>query len=293
MLTRELVAKIAFLERNLKQKGLVTSEELSEVADRCAGRKKDDKWRHWAELHALALSKLPGVANVQSPKKVSPEALQVAVEALRETSQDVILADGIVVTVSPASFDRIAKIEDHSWWLARLAAGRLLVIEMIEEGKPPPAIRGEVCEKCDRPLEPDGLKVLLDGIHKEMMYQRSMLYAQITAPTPASVTAPVKWSDKITPAEDRLLLEAYHRMNFDVITRLPEATSQDGERELPRSWAFLFAHLADREKRAAVEFTCNRSLSSIIAVMVMESLRDQHLRSKGKIDAEKFEEGIG
>jgi hypothetical protein len=293
VLTKELASKVAFLERNLKQKKLVTSEELSEIADRFAGRKKDDKWRHWAELHALALTRLPKASEVKEPRGMSPESLQVAVEALRETSENVSLLDGTVLTIYPASFDRIAKVEDHAWWITRLTAGRMIIIEMLEDGKKPEIVKGEVCEKCDRPLEPEGLQTLLNGIEKEISYQRSMLYAQLVAPTPAPVTEPIMWSEKITPAEDRLLLEAYHRVNFDVITRLPEAKSQDGERELPRSWAFLFAHQADREKRPAVELTRDRSLASSIAVMVMESLRDQHLRGKGKVDAEKFAEGIG
>ncbi len=89
------------------------------------------------------------------------------------------------------------------------------------------------------------------------------------------------------------MLEAYHRVNYDVITRIPEPSSSDGERQLPHSWAFLFAHRADRERRPAVELTCNRSLGSLIANMSLEAIRDQQLRSKGKIDAEKFAEGIG
>jgi hypothetical protein len=88
-------------------------------------------------------------------------------------------------------------------------------------------------------------------------------------------------------------MQAYHRVNYDVITRLPQPTSKAGERTLPQSWAFLFAHQADRERRPAVEIMRDRSLASTVAVIVLQAIRDQKLHAKGKADASEFEEALG
>lgn len=275
--------RIAFFQRNLLRSGLATEEEIASVADPFSKRRdKDALWEHWAELKAIAIARV----TTKKSTEVADESLEAAVAALSDQSYEVRLSSiGKAFHITPASFKRIRTIEDHAWWVNMLTAGRALLLADVGDV---PAAKGEVCSECDRPLVAGALNELLERIGDELDYQRSMLYAQVIAPTPAPVDNPVKWANKITPAEDSLLMEAYHRVTYDVIMQLPEPRSLDKQRELPRSWAFLFAQQAERERRPAIEIMRDRSLGSTIAVMVIESIRQSAM--KGKIDARDIED---
>lgn len=286
----ELRNRIAFLQRNLIRSRLATKEELDTVASRFAkARSKDALWEYWAELKAVAIAR----AIKRGPRVgLSEESLQAAVEALSDQTCDVTLISiNETFTIYPASYKRIEVLEEHAWWVARLEAARTLLIQSANKGSPHYLSQSdEVCSQCNRPLSPGRFNELLQRIQEECEYQRAMLYAQVTITGPAPAKEPVDWAAKITPAEDLLLMEAYHRVNYDVIMRLPEPKSQDNQRSLPRSWAFLFSHQANRERRPSVEVMRDRSLGSVVAVLVMEAIRHESLKKKGKVDAEQFEE---
>jgi hypothetical protein len=285
----ELRRRIAFLQRNLVRSRVATAEEIAAVAARFKGQRSlAAYWEHWAELKAMAIARARP-AREQRSKKVTPESLEMAVRAMSDEGKTVSLPSlGREVRIVPASFARIVRIEEHEWWMVRLEAARALLVEKAQEQG---TASEEVCGECHRPKSSGTFDTLLQRITAELQHQRGMLYANVTAPGAAPVLEPVSWPDEITVAEDLLLRQTYHQVNFDVISQLPELRSEDGERDLPRSWAFLFAHQADRERRPAHELMRDRSLGSTIAVMVMEGLRDQMLRAKGKVDSDKVLEG--
>lgn len=281
----ELRNRVEFLHRNLLRQGLVTAEELSAVAKRFPGKAKDDLWPHWAELRALAIGRA-----VTRKGDVSPEALKVAVDALADMSLEVrVPSINKTFAIVPASYQRIRFIEEHSWWLNRLEAAKALYMHKKNKGIPDVDLDGKVCGECNRPLAPGNMKELSSRIEKEIEYQRAMVYANVTAEGPEQVTEPggwLKWGKRINLAENILIMETYHRVTYDMLARLPEAKSSDGLRTLPKSWAFLFSNLADKEHRPASELMKDRSLASIVAVVVLQAIRDQKSRNEQKLRSE-------
>jgi hypothetical protein len=288
---KELRRRISFLERNLVRGGLATAEQVAAVVSQHQGRSTMALVEQYVHLKALAIN---AGSQQQHPvrKHSSDDALQAAVHALSDQSHSVHLPSlGHAVTVTPASYARINAVEDHEWWMLRLLAARMMLVNDAEHGTPHPATQAKVCTACQRPLAPGKLKEVLAELDREIMYQRSMLYANVVAETPAPVTTPVSWADQLTSAEDALLRETWHRINYEILSRLPQPTGTSGS-DLPRSWAFLFAHQADRERRSPVEIMRNRSLASLVAVVVLETIRDQTLRAKGKVSSEQMAEAF-
>lgn len=289
---KQLKDKVAFLERNLVRSGMATEEEVKGLLQRFEKRRdKDSYWERWAELKALVMTRSAGRAECRSAPVLSDESLDVAIAALSETVEEVQLPSiSRTVNVVPASFKRIELLEGHAWVLARLQTARAILTEKAQSGDLPKQVQGESCETCGRPLEVGKIYETISRLEEEVSYQRSWLYAQVTSSSPAPATEPVDWGDKITPAEEVLLMQAYHRTNHDIITRLPEPKSEDGQRALPRSWAFLFATQASRERRSSVEVMRDRSLGATIAVLVLEAIRYQQLKKEGKTDATGLED---
>lgn len=278
--------RIANLTFGLERSGLATEEELASVAARFQGESDVEKlWEYWAELKAL------GIARIGERKKKGPvneQQLEVAAEALAEKPEKVELPSlKKTITVHPASYARIQRIEEHAFWMSMLEAARSLLLDRARTGQPSPATSGKPCGECGRPTEPGRLEDLLDRTRTELKLQRAALYGQVTAPGPAPSQESVDWAEKITPLEEALLMQAYHRVNYDVIQGLPEPKSKDGERDLPRSWAFLFSSMALREKKPAAEIMQDRSLASIIATFVLEQLREEEREAKRKKEKEK------
>ncbi len=288
LLLAELKKRIAFLERNLVRSRLATEQDVRTVADRFKGaRSKDKLWEQWAELRALALAR---ALSHEPEREFSRESLEAAVAALGDQTQEVTLRSvGETFTIHPASFLRIKKIEKHAMWVAQLDAASSVVLTGVVTGEKHSA-SPEVCETCERPLAPGQDDELLARIQTEMEYQRSMLYANVVAPGPQPVEEPVDWSGAVTQMEETILMQVYHQVTYDVLAQLPSPKSKDGERELPKSWAFLFANHADREHRPSVEGMRDRSLGSIVAVMVLQAIRDQKIHAKGKVDASEVKE---
>jgi len=123
----------------------------------------------------------------------------------------------------------------------------------------------------------------LRRIAKAMEEQRGMVYANVVAPGPEPVEKSVSWGHRITPPENRLLMQAYHQVNYDVLSQLPEPESSDGIRSLPKSWAFLFSNLSDKEHIASADLMTDRSLASIVAVVVLQAIRDQTMRQEQEV----------
>jgi hypothetical protein len=137
------------------------------------------------------------------------------------------------------------------------------------------------------------LDQILDRIISELGFQRSRLYAQVTAPTPKPVDYEVDWADDITPIEDMALLQAWHRVNMDLITQLPQPRSRDGTRDLPTHWSFVFQSVAWRERRPPEEIIRDRSLVSIVTSTVLEALKAEAADKKSKGGKKSWEKQYG
>lgn len=289
----QLRGRIEFLRRNLLRGKLADESELDKIAARFKGeRSKSSLWAHWAELKAIAIAKAKNNDPSAIPE-VSEESLEVAVMALADKSVDVFLPSlKQTFTVVPASFSRIEALEGHAWWLARLEAARAVLLEDANTGKVNKNVAAEYCEKCERPLEVGSLDEILKRIQLEIDQQRDWVLAHAVAPTPAPADKPVNWGDRITTAEYTLLVQSYHRVNYDIVSRLPEPKSENGARTLPRSWAFLFSHQADKERRPSAELMRDRSLASVVAVIVLEAIRGQMMRAEGKVGNDELTQAI-
>ena len=283
---KQLRMRIMALERALFRDRLATDDEIKSVADRFKDRSgKDLLWEHWAILRGMVIGKKATHSKADSID-VSEESLAMAVKALRDASETVeIPSIGKIFTIHPASWDRIERIEAHEWWLNRLILTRAFLIDSVNSGKESEVTKGEICSGCDRPLEAGKLGSILIEIREEMCVQRSMLLAQVIASSPAPVDKPVSWSSKITPEEEILLKQAYHRVNYDRIHELPTPRSEKGSRDLPQSWSFMFSTMEDRHKKPAAHFMRNRSLASIVAYLTIQAVRDQSIKDQVKTEA--------
>lgn len=289
--TDQIRRRIANLTFGLERSGLATEEEIASVAARFEGNSEIDVlWEHWAELKAL------GLARISQRKKAGPvteNQLELAAQALAEKPEEVYLPSlKQKFRIHPASYARIERIEEHSFWINMLEAARSLLLLETTEGKHTPASAGNICPQCGRAREPGQLDDLLKRIREELTYQRAALYGQVVAPGPAPHETDtgepvlVDWGNRLTPLEDALLMQGYHRVNYDVVRGLPEPRSADNERELPRSWAFLFASISMKENRPARSVMRDPSLASIIATFVLEEIK-QRERERKRQAAEK------
>ena len=290
----DLKRLVGHLERDLLRRDAATQEELDELREAAGKRpRKDDYWQWWADLRAFVkrsawIERKRG--NIQDA-----DALEVALAALEERPEFVELPSaGVNVRITPASRSRIEILEDHANLELRLETGRRYLHGLILDGK---ALKNraripELCPECERPLEAGDTADLLTRVTAELQYQRSCLYAQVTAPgpEPIPVGSTVEWADKITPEENLALLGAYHRVNLERLRNLPAPISTDGS-ALPSHWSFLFARQAAKEKKPAHVIMRDRSLVSIMAVAILEGHRDDIQRKEAKQKAER--EGKG
>jgi hypothetical protein len=289
----QLRGRIDFLRRNLLRGGTATETELDSIAERFKGeRSKGSLWAHWAELKAIAIAKATTRDHNAIPE-LDEDSLEAAVTALADKSVSVFLPSlKRTFNIVPASYTRIELLEGHAWWLSRLEAARAVLLEDANAGKINKHVAAEYCEKCERPLEAGSLDETLKRIQAEIGAQRDWVLANAVAPTAAPADKPVNWGDRITAPEYTLLIESYHRVNYDIVSRLPEPKSENGARTLPRSWAFLFSHQADKERRPSAELMRDRSLASVVAVIVLEAIRGQMMKAEGKVDTDELAQAI-
>jgi hypothetical protein len=243
----------------LRDGQLATEEELEAVAKPYKGRpSKDDLWEWYADLKALA--RLRKSQETTAGRYDDADAFEAALAALEDRAESVYLPSiDLTVDVRPASWLRIMKIEKHSWWSDRLLATNVYFASDLIVEKPP------------------DLPELQDRIMGEISLQRNLLYSEITAPSPAPAVELVDWADRITPLEEMALVQAYHRVNYDLLATLPTPRSKDGKRELPNHWAFIFEGIAWRERRAPIEIIRDRSLVSVVAATILEYIKAERL----------------
>ncbi len=282
----ELKRLIDFYVRNLRNAGLATDDELASVAKSYKRNgTKDDLWAWLGELKSLTRLRKAGAKRQGTSDRA--DALEAAIAALEGRAETVHLASiDKTVRVTPASWARIMIVEDLSWWVARLAMYHMVLTDDDEKAR-------DQAEQDD----PDrGLDELMERVVSEISHQRRRLYAQITAPSPRPVEdAEVEWADDITPVEDMALLQAWHRVNLDLLANMPEPTSKDGKRKLPLHWAFVFQSVAWRERRPPEEIVRDRSLVSIVASTVLEAIRSESADGKGRryVDQDTVAEALG
>lgn len=290
MTVRALKRLIDVQKRNLIRSHLATPAEVAAVEKKHQERPARHRWIFiWGDLRVLIAVKM----TAKGGGKVPPDALAAAILALEEAPETVWLPSlKRQVDVCPASWDKINAIERCDWWLPRLEAGRFVLMHDTENGRPTKADSRAVCEACERPTHPGNLDELLTEIGQESAHMRAWIYAHVTSGSAAPAEEPVSWASEITVVEHTALVQAYHRVNTDIIRRLPKPMSRDGEREQPRHWSFLFAHQADHQEVPPKEIMRNQSLASLIAVVSLEAISHQALQKKGKVDAKKFEKAF-
>jgi len=280
--------RIAFYERNLKLQQLATADEIEAVASRFRGRPtKDELWQWFAELRSLA--RRNEWKSAEGSGRVTADELDAALEALEGRGEYVQLASvKLVVRIVPASYDRINLIEHLEWTALRLEAAEALIRRKIDAGDDAelPGYDVDICPECERPRRPAALDELLARIQAEITHNRGLIYAQVTAPgpSPAPAAEGVTWASKLTPIEHVALVQAYHRVNLDLLRRLPKPMSRDGERELPTHWSFLFAQLEARTDKQipADRFMRDRSLAAIVAAVSLEEREHESSRKKAE-----------
>ncbi len=272
----ELQDRVAFLYRNLNRSGFATDTTLNAVRARFKESSpkngdKDSLWEEWAELRAIAIS-----GATRNRSGLTEDSLDAALLALKEESS-VIEIPSLDETfpICPASWARIILIEEHEWWLRRLEAAKAILSSEASQGVSNRFVMEKRCTACGGVTEPGSLKKLMNEVTVEIKYQRGMIYANVTAPTAAPVENPVDWVDELAIVEETAMMQEYHRVNYDTIQQLPDPVSADGQRELPKSWAFLFQGLEERTHKPASHFMKNRALAPIIATIVLETIKSQ------------------
>ena len=287
----DLKRLVGHYERDLLRRNGASQDELDELREKYKpeGSRpvKDDYWQWWADLRAFI--KRGAWIERKRGNIADADALENALAALEERPEFIELPSaGVNVRITPASRSRIEILEDHANLELRLEIGRRHLHGLILDGK---ALKNraripELCSECERPLEAGDTADLLKRITSELQYQRSCIYAQVTAPgpEPVPVGTTVEWADKITPEENLALLGAYHRVNLERLRNLPKPVATDGS-ALPQHWSFLFARQAAREKKPAHVIMRDRSLVSIIAVAILEGHRDDIQRKEAKAKA--------
>lgn len=284
-----LKKKVAFYERVLKRQNLATADEIEAVARKHPGRKKDDLWARYAELRSLA--RRNEWVNAAASGEITTDEMEAALEALEGRGELVELASvKAIVRVVPASYERINLVEDLELAQRRLQDAHEALRAAIERGDDLelPGYDVDACPECRRPRRPAQLHELLAGFRKEIAHYRGLIYSQVTAPDPKPVddAKPPPWSSKITPLEHLALVQAYHRVNMDLLRRLPRPVSRDGERELPAHWSFLFSQLEARTKHRlpAKHFMREYSLAAIVAALTQEQM--EHEAEKKRAETE-------
>ncbi len=284
-----LKRRIEFYRRNLRLQGLATAEELEAVAKQYKGRQtKDDLWHYYCELRSLA--RRNEWRNPDRPGgNLTLSELDAALEAMYGGGEFVQLPSiEQTVNVVPASYDRINLIEDLELTELRLRAARTELRKAIVRGDDIslPGYDVDICKECNRPRRPEGIDETLERLRKEITHYRGLIYTQVLAPGPAPVddAEPVPWADQITALEHVAILQAYHRVNHDLLQRLPEPVSRDGKRNLPAHWSFLFAQLEARTKHRtkAATFMRDWSLPAIVAALTMESIENEEQRARAR-----------
>jgi hypothetical protein len=245
--------RIESFERLLQVERLATDAELESVAKSYPGKTKEQLWLRYAELKSYARRKEWQALKERRP--ATAESYDVAIAALEDRPETVELPSvDLRVRVTPASWARIMRVEDIDWWLHRLVASRMV-------------LKADAGENLDE---------LLDRVINEISHQKALLFAQVAAPTPAPWTdEPVEWADAITPLEEVGLLEAWHRVNTDLLRGLPQPKSRRDGKPLPQHWSIVFQSVAWREKRAPVDIIRDRSLVSVCAATALEAIKSE------------------
>ena len=261
---RQLRDRVAFFRRNLVNHGWATEEEVDSVAQSFPGATKDDLWQQLAMLMTYGRrGEWKGARSKETEARA--DELDVALSALEDRPETVELpsvndGDGPMrVTVRPGNWARLNRIDDCDFWRWRLEAARIYLRQEIEAGR-----------------DVDEFDDWTRRIEEELNWTRAMIYAHATAPgtEPWKEPEPPAWCYKLTPVEELMLIQAYHRVNLEPMTLMPKPRGRDGKSELPRHWAFLLQSVSWREKRPVREVIHDRSLVSIVAEATLEGIRN-------------------
>ncbi len=263
---KKLENRIASLDKLLRIEKLATDAELDSVASSHPGKTKEQLWLRYAELRSFARRK-EWQARRQN-RRGDADSFETALAALEDRAEIVELPSlNRTFRISPASWLRIMRVEDLDWWILRLGAARLLLKYDAGRGEPI-----------------DDLDETLGKIQEEVSHCRSLLYAEVTAEGPAPLYEPIDWGDRITPDEEMLLMEAWHRVNTDILRRLPRPMSKKDGKELPNTWAMVFQSVAWRERRPPIEIVRERSLVSICAETALEAIKHEEGQTSSGLD---------
>lgn len=248
--------EIPRLERVLKAADLASVGELKALAERYRGGAFAD-YCEWCRKLSTFARRQEWKARATGDNQAA-DVWELAQAALEDRAEVVDLASvKRKVSVRPASWARIMQVEDCDWWLLRLSAARLALRNKADDG-----------EKIEN------LDDLMGQIRREIASVRSILYAQITAPTPAPVDESVDWANRITPIEEGRLLQAWHDVNTDILRRLRAPKSKKDGSSLPPSWSMLFQSVAWRNNEYPKHIIQNWSLVAICAENMIEAMKE-------------------
>lgn len=259
--------EIPRLERVLKAAELASVEEIETLAKRYKGGAFAD-YCEWCRRLSTFARRQEWKARTQGDSRAA-DLWELAQAALEDRAEVVDLPSiKRRVSVKPASWARIMLVEDCDWWLMRLSAARLTLKKSADDG--------ETIKDLD---------AIMGAVRQEINHTRAILYAQITAPTPAPVDEMVDWADKIVPTEEARLLQAWHDVNTDILRRLRAPQSQRDGSTLPPSWSMLFQSVAWRNNEYPRHIIQNWSLVAICAENMIEAMKeaDRDQRSKAKV----------
>ena len=287
---REIKRRIEHLKRNLVRGRIAVEAEIEAVLAKHNERSEQHRDLFiWADLRVLAAVNQKGKGGRGGH---TPDALAAAILALEEAAEFVWMPSlKRTLAVVPAGWNKINAIERCEWWLPRLEAGRLMLMNDKAEGRRSKA-DPVPCDACGRPLHPGNVDELIEAISVEIANFRAWIYAHVTSGSPAPAKERAPWANQITVLEHMALIQAWHRVNTDIVSRIPRPVSKDGQREQPTHWSWLFAHQADYQSKPPTEIMENQSLAALIAVISLEAITADRLKSKGRMDAKKTSKAL-
>lgn len=218
-------------------------------------RTKDDWWKRYSEL--------VGYNRRKEFKSFSRDHVAVDESALYDAVMDVPMSvelqSGAMVSICPASIERVAIVEDLYFWTFKVAAFREAV--KIDPGNF---------------NDPD---TLLSRLRKESLQCRRRMYNQVCAPTPAPLDNDEdfpEWIYDITGIDDRRMLDVWFEVNVKrlqnaeavIAAKYPLKKKPDASEALAgtlHGFPFMFIGVAYRENTTPAFVARDRSIVSMIA----------------------------
>lgn len=265
-------------ERLLKS-SIISDEERAELHGSDIPeeeRTKDDWWMRYTEVRSYARRKERFAA--QLPIEDIDEGPLEDTQASRP--HEVVLTDGSLRLVRPASWARLMVVEDLWFWLGQL--------EVIAE-----VLRGD-------PDNFEGPEELLKRVRAEMEVTRGWLYTQVCAPGPAPLEMegadPEEWARDIGPHDHLQLLNAWlevhvtrvRRAELVIRQKYPVAPEdrEGGGSSGTAGFAFLMASAAYREGKAPMSVRRDRDLPELMTTYALEGEKQAHYRAEAKRESE-------